>query len=606
MCGIFGAIDPDLSDDTGRGALSTLRHRGPDGMGSHRDPSGEVFFGHTRLAIIDLSPAGSQPMVSHDGTLMLTMNGEIYNHEELRVGLEGRGHRFRSSCDAEVILHLFEEHGIDLLEHLHGMFAFALYDTKSDSLYLARDRIGIKPAYYYDDGRRFYFASELKAIRAVPGLDLTPDVTAYYDYLTYQFVPAPKTVYRHASKLMPGHYLKRHAGHTEVRRYWDVAFEPNNDLDEPAALEELDELLATVVREHLVSDVQVGILLSAGVDSGLVLAHANRIAEQPLVAFTIGFPERKDDEAAGAAEFASRLRSPQKLRSFSMGEILETEQGLPDLFDEPFADHSAMPMTVLSRLARSGVKVVLSGDGGDETHLGYGRYFKERDRRVAHALADAVPGFEALVGWGPLRGVSWLRSVADGQVGRSVHFHGGIPQATKRMFIDVAAPELRDYDDYWLLRMHDRPQFSPIGRQQYIDLNTYLPEGILTKVDRTSMHFGLEVRPPLLDHRMVEFAARLPDGLKQRGGDSKILLRQLLARRLPSELVYARKRAFSVPIRHFIQNEGMFRLQHDVDVFDAFRIRKDRLEQVLRPSKDSQKLWSLHVLATFLRRHGSR
>jgi asparagine synthase (glutamine-hydrolysing) len=480
------------------------------------------------------------------------------------------------------------------------MFAFALYDQTTKRLHLARDRLGIKPLHWYHDGRRFAFASELKALVAVPGLDLTPDPTAYYDFLTYQFVPAPKTIYKRAFKLPPAHHLVLEGDTVRLHRYWDVDFTPDPRLDADTACEELSALLRTTVTDHLVSDVPVGVFLSAGVDSGLIAAAANDAAAAPLKAFTIGFPERENDELAEAAEVARRLGSPHVAGRFSLDELMAGVQMMPGLFDEPFADHSALPMIGLSRLAAAQMKVVLSGDGGDETHLGYGRYLKDERRRFASALA-ALPGLATLGTLPLLRRTYWLREAGEGERGRNCHRHGGIPRETKRAFVEIADPELRDYDEYWLFAEHDRPELSPYARQQVLDLKTYLPDGILTKVDRTAMRFGLEVRPPLLDHRMVEWAARLPDALKNEGGVQKAMLRRLLARRLPRETVYARKRAFSVPIEHFVRDRGLFRLEHDLDVLGAFRIDKKRMEQVLNPRRESQKFWIVAQLERFVR-----
>jgi asparagine synthase (glutamine-hydrolysing) len=603
MCGIFGTVGIELSDAQVEGAVQTLRHRGPDGSGYRWDPERRAVLGHTRLSIIDLSPAGAQPMVNEDASLILTMNGEIYNHAALRPGLERKGHVFKSACDAEVILHLFEEKGMDLLDDLHGMFAFALYEVKAGRLHLARDRLGIKPLHWYHDGRRFAFASELKALRAIPGLDLAPDVTAYYDFLTYQFVPAPKTIYQRAHKLPPGHRLVLDAERVSVQPYWDVRFEPDPRLDVDAACEELSSLLRTVVREHLVSDVPLGIFLSAGVDSGLIAAEANSAAGAPLAAFTIGFPERANDELEEAAGIARRLGSPHVAGRFSFEELLAGVATMPELFDEPFADHSALPMIGLSRLAAARMKVVLSGDGGDETHLGYGRYLKEGRRRFVNALTDAIPGLGRLASYPSLQRSYWARKAAEDVNGRNCHRHGGIPRETKRAFVEVIAPELRDYDEYWLFAEHGRSNLSPYARQQYLDLKTYLPDGILTKVDRTAMRFGLEVRPPLLDHRMVELAARIPDSVKQDGGVQKALLRRLLLRHLPRETAYARKRAFSVPIQHFVRDRGLFRLERDLEVLGAFRVDKRKVDQVLDPRRESQKFWIVSQLERFLRFH---
>ncbi len=599
MCGIFGAIGGGIDAETGRRALTTLAHRGPDGEGQHVDREHELYLGHRRLSIIDLSEAGAQPMPNEDGTLWLALNGEIYNHEALRAELEAKGHTFRSRCDAEVVLHLYEEKGIELLHDLHGMFAFALYDANTKRLWLARDRLGIKPLYYYEDPERFAFASELKAIRAVPGLDLSPDPTAWYDYLTYQFVPAPKTIYRRVRKLPAAHYLEysKERG-ARVHRWWDVEFKPREDLDGARALEELEALFDTVARDHLVSDVEVGLFLSAGVDSTLVAAATNRVAERPLRAFTIAFPERENDEAEEAAELAKLLGSPHAIGTFSTPEIEACVGDLPDLFDEPFADHASLPMVGLCRHAAAEVKVVLSGDGGDETHLGYGRYLKHGKREELYAKADRVPGLKTLARTGAGRSVPWLRSVAEDPLGRPHAFHLGIPREAKRMILDLPA-ELEDYDDYWLVREHARPEYSDFARQQYLDLVSLLPDGHLTKVDRVAMRHSLEVRPPLLEHRMVEFAAALPDRLKLDDGEGKPLLRKLLRQILPGVPAAMPKRGFSMPMKHFVRDRGLFRLSGDLDVCGAFRVDRAKAERVFTPQRGSHQLWMLYALELF-------
>jgi asparagine synthase (glutamine-hydrolysing) len=602
MCGIFGAVGCELGANGLERALDAIGHRGPDGRGSQELAGGRVVFGHVRLSIIDLSPAGAQPMSNEDGTVWLTFNGEIYNHEALHRELERKGHRFRGRSDSEVIVHLYEEKGVALLDDLIGMFAFALYDTRSDTLLVARDRIGIKPLHYYFDGARFAFASELGPLTRVPGLDLSPDVTAWYDFLTYGFVPAPKTIYARARKLPAGHWLELRGGKLRVVRYWEPRFEPDEGRADGDVLGEFEALLAQVVRDHMVSDVPVGVFLSGGVDSGLVTAVANREAREPLRAFTISFPESDNDEADAARAAAATLGSPISVGTFTTAELDASVPRLPEIFGEPFADHSALPMLGLAKHAASELKVVLSGDGGDETHLGYGRYQKATRRRALYAAADAIPGLASALRGTGLAAVPALRNAAEGELGRVVHFHGGIPRETKRAILDVAAPELADYDDYWLLREHDRPELPPFARQQFVDFATYLPEGILTKVDRTSMRYGLEARPPLLDHRMVDFAARLPERFLVRDGVGKQLLRESLARALGPRAAWAKKRAFSVPIKRYVSREGRFRLERDLDVLGAFRVDKRAIERVLRPSQDAQKHWLIAVLALFVGR----
>lgn len=595
MCGIYGAIGAGLDEARGAAALATLDHRGPDGKSHFHDAARDVFLGHTRLSIIDLSESGRQPMSNARGDLVLTFNGEIYNHVALRDELRARGHEFRGTCDAEVILPLYEECGMQLLERLHGMFAFALWDARSETLHVARDRIGIKPLHYYHDGKRFCFASELKAIRATPGLDLTRDVTALYDFLTYQHVPSPKTVYAKAKKLPPAHRLEFRDGKVRIERYWSLDFEPDESLTREAALDQLTELLRVVVADHMVADVPVGSFLSGGLDSTLVTALANRAEDATLETFTVRFKGAKSDEADVAEENARRLGLSANVREFDVPELLERLPLAHALFDEPFADHSFLPTLAVSQLARETRKVVISGDGGDETHLGYGRYFKEAKRRVQNALVDAIPFAGALVRGTPLRRVQGLRTAVEGSVGRYCHYYGGIPRETKRLLGDFSA-EFDDYDDYWLYRQHRREDLSPYAQQQLLDLETNLPDGILTKVDRASMHVGLEVRPPLLDHRLVEFAARLPDRFKHEHGKGKALLRAALHERIEPRVVAGPKKGFSIPLKRYVVDEGLFRFDRDLEIEGVGRIEKTEVERVFDPGRDHQKLWILDAL----------
>jgi asparagine synthase (glutamine-hydrolysing) len=414
MCGIYGSLGCGLELESSLAALRAIAHRGPDGEGHHRDERSDVFLGHRRLSIVDLSPGGAQPMTNEDHSVWLVCNGEIYNHLELRKELEAKGHRFVGHCDTEVVVHLYEELGERMLERLVGMFALAIWDERRKALLLARDRIGIKPLHYYFDGRRLAFASELSAIRATRGLDLSPDVTAYWDFLTYQFVPAPKTIFAKAHKLPAGHLAWFANGRLSVRKWWDLEFAPDEAMDEARALDELESLLTTVVRDHLLADVPVGLFLSGGVDSSLVATRVAKLASEPTSAFTIRFPERGDDEAEIAQATAQRLGFEWHVQDFGLEDLLDVAPRMPELFDEPFGDQAALPMFGLSRMTASKIKVVLSGDGGDETQLGYARYFKEGERRVVHALADALPG-RALVRNTPLKRASAVRNALGGR-----------------------------------------------------------------------------------------------------------------------------------------------------------------------------------------------
>ena len=597
MCGIFGAIANDFDPDQGEAALAALSHRGPDGSGRLHDPAHGLYLGHRRPAIIDLSDAGRQPMANEDGSLSLTFNGEIYNHLELRAELERAGHVFRSRCDAEVILHLYEEHGAELLGRLRGMFAFGLYDFRRRSLLLARDRLGIKPLVYYQDPRLFAFASELKALRALRRFDAEPDVTAYYDFLTYRFVPSPKTIYRRARKLPAAHYLEFRDGTVRVQRYWDVVPGGRSARTPAAALEEFEGVLDAAVADHMIADVEVGVFLSAGIDSSLVASRAKAAGHALRRAYTISFPGRTNDEAEGAGHAARALGLQHHVESFTGG--AEDFARLPEVFDEPFADHSALPGLQLAELAARSVKVVLSGDGGDETHAGYGRYRKGARRDALYAMLGKLPGKRALLG--PAMVHPWVRDLLEEPHGWRHAFHAGIPRETKRLILSFAGNEFADYDDYWLCREHARPAAGALWNKQYFDLVTLLPDGGLTKVDRTSMRHGLEVRPPLLDHRLVEFAFSLSDAART-DARGKPLLRAALLRTMPSYDAGTPKMGFSLPLKRLVNEGGLFRFQRDLDVFDAFRIEKKRVERILQPRRNSYELFLLHVLASFLAR----
>ena len=603
MCGILGTIGVDLSEEQALAALRTLRHRGPDGEGHWRQADPAVFLGHRRLAIVDLSDDGRQPMTNEDGTVVLTLNGEIYNHEELRKGLLARGHTFRGRCDAEVVLHLYEEKGMALLDDLRGMFAFAIWDATRRVAFLARDRIGIKPLVWYDDGDRLAFASELKGIRALAaagGLELEPDPTAYYDYLTYEYVPAPKTIWKRVRKLPAGHWLEWTPAGARVTRWWDPPTGEHAPASEAELLAELDAAVSGSVRAHLMADVPVGVFLSAGVDSTLVSALAREDVEGRLQAFTVGFEGRDDDEAEEAAAIAGRLGMDHRLERFGLDELRAGIDLMPELFDEPFADASALPMIGLCRRTAEHVKVVLSGDGGDETHAGYGRYLKRPRKQAAYRAARSVPGLGTLSRLPALAAVPWARALREDALGAPYSFHMGIPREAKKLLLEGFEDTFADYDDYWAIR-EDAPHLGTLRGQQRMDLRTHLPEGILTKVDRTSMRFGLEVRPPLLDHALVELGLSLPDEAKVRGEQQKVLLRELLARHVPPSISGARKRAFSVPMKRFVK-EGVVGPTRDIEVFDAFRVSRRKLQRHFGYSSDNQLHWILHGLQTFLDR----
>ncbi len=565
MCGLaglvrFAGLRPA---ECAAGALmaATLSHRGPDGQGHFADHWASL--GHARLSIIDL-PAGGQPMANEDGRVQVVFNGEIHNHRELAERLRARGHLLRTHCDTEVIAHLYEDFGEGFVEELNGMFAIAVWDVARRRLVLARDRLGIKPLYWSDDGLRVAFGSELKAVLA--GLDepLDPDPKAIQDYLAFGHVPAPGTIYRGIRKLEPGCIAVCTEQGSAVRRYWDIPAQ--EEVPEAAArgreaelAEQFAALLADSVRLRLEADVPLGAFLSGGVDSTAVVAAMRQCGNGAVLTHTVGFEEADHDERQAAAAIARRLGTDHRelvVRADAAGAATR----LIAHFDEPFADPCAVPTYYLSQVARSRVTVALSGDGPDEYLAGYRRYRFDLAEHAVRSIAPAwLRGSAGLAGrlyptssWlpRPLRAGRTLQNLACDEITahlRSVCVAGGsLPQALLRPEVLGQAAGHDSFDRGRDLYARSGG-CSLLGRLCYVDTRTLLADEILTKVDRASMAVGLEVRPPLLDHRLVEFAARLPVSMKLAGSQGKRVLRQTVARWLGAGFSQPPKRGFDVP-----------------------------------------------------------
>ena len=559
ICGVFhyrgGVADRALIE---RQQL-VLAHRGPDDWDIWNE--GPVALGHRRLSIVDLSPGGHQPMPNEDGSLWVTYNGELYGWPEMKSVLAARGHRFRGSSDTEALLHLYEEHGDDLLAHVRGMFAFALYDRPKRRLLIARDRLGIKPLYYHDDGRRLTFASELKALIIDPSVPRELDEQALASYLTFQYVPSPGTIWKGVRKLPPGHLLVCDQGGVRVERYWSLPVEPDAGHSEEYYRERLRALLAEAVRLHLVADVPLGAFLSGGIDSSVVVALMSQAVPEPVRTFTIGFEEQEFSELEHARRVAKHLGTDH--REFVVRpRALELLPRLVWQMDEPFADASMIPTYFVSEMARREVKVVLSGDGGDESFAGYSTYAWAR----GHAAMDVIPrGLRRLAG-------------APAQLLRPDHPLG---RRLRRMSLDVVdrhldvmsyfappelarvlAPDLRrrlgGFDAFDGARLHHARAAGPLGAVPallYVDAMTYMADDVLTKVDRASMMNSLEVRVPLLDHKVLEFVARIPFKYKLRGSVSKWILRECVKDLLPLETLRRGKQGFGVPLERWFGDD---------------------------------------------------
>ncbi len=582
MCGISGILDRRLGTPQDallshvRAMSDTLRHRGPDASDVWVEAESGIAFGHRRLSIIDLSPGGAQPMISADGRWVISYNGEVFNYRELRAELEAAGCRFRGNSDTEVILEGCARWGVmATVGRLIGMFALSLWNRQTRALYLVRDRLGIKPLYYGEFEHMLIFGSELKALRACPGWTPTIDHEALAAYFRHNYVPQPKSIYREIRKLPPGHVLTLEPGATaQLTPFWSmrevaiegVAAARRSKLSDAEAIEQLDALLRDAVRRRMIADVPLGAFLSGGIDSSTVVALMQSQSNRPVRTFTIGFHETGYNEAEHAKAIARHLGTDHTELYVDPQHALDVIPGLPEWYDEPFADASQIPTYLVSEMTRRHVTVALSGDGGDEVFAGYNRYFWAdmmggRVRFVPRALRSA--GASAMRRLSP---TAWDRvfSIVPSRLrprhpGEKIHKLADImmreePDIIYRQLVShwmdpstIVRGAVEPKSVLWDETVRaDVPQF--MARMQFLDTVTYLPDDILTKVDRATMAVSLEGRVPLLDHRVVEFAWRLPLKFKVRDGVGKWILRRILDRYVPASLYDRPKMGFGVPI----------------------------------------------------------
>jgi asparagine synthase (glutamine-hydrolysing) len=560
MCGICGIVSsngaPDL-EAVGR-MSAKLVHRGPDDDGLfHRGP---VALAARRLSIIDLDH-GHQPIANEDGSVVVVQNGEIYNYRELKRELEQSGHRFRTDCDTEVLVHLYEQHGDAFAERLRGMFAVAVWDEREGRLLLARDRFGIKPLYYRLHEGSLSFASELKAMLEQPGFSRAIDPRAMSAYLAFNSIPAPMTIFAEARKLPPGQLLSWRRGEIELSRYARPAPVDAERVRQGSAGElgeELREVLRDSVRAHLVADVPVGVLLSGGIDSGGITALAAAESAAALKTFSIGFEESGFDELSRARLVAERFATDHH-ELIVRPDAVELLPKLVESFDEPFGDSSALPTYLVSELASGGVKVALSGEGGDELFGGYFTYVADllaprlgRLATLASPLIEALPSSDARVGF-DYKAKRFARAAANADPLERHHGWKEIFSADLRGSLLGAGNPGWDPLDLYRQRYAETAGAEPLARMQDVDLGIYLVDDLLVKTDRLSMAHSLELRVPFLDQRVAEFALALPTGLKVRGLAKKRLLRQALAPLLPKQVVRGRKQGFSIPLAAWLR-----------------------------------------------------
>lgn len=606
MCGIVGfksKYDYRSIKELLPEASKRLSHRGPDDSGLIYDEAGGVGLAHRRLSIIDLSSAGHQPMKSDDGKVCVCYNGEIYNFRKIRKILEDCGHRFKSATDTEVVLKAYLQWGTECLEKFVGMFAFAIWDSRNQTLFLARDRLGIKPLYYHlsENHNTLLFASELKALMAFRGFakEINPDAIPLF--LHYQYIPAPGTIFKNTYKLLPGHFLIYDGDTVQNAEYWGLPkiqeLQINAPQNEDDQLQHLDDLLTEAVSDRLISDVPLGALLSGGIDSSVVVALMQKISSTPARTFSIGFKEKGYNEAPWAARVAKHLETKHTELYVTANDALDVIPRLPDIYDEPFADSSAIPTFLVSHLTRQQVTVALSGDGGDEQFCGYVRYWTTQSMAAGfHRLPlPAKKAMAKLLGFIP---PTWVENCY-------LPLHNFLPQRLR----------MANFPDKWqkLLKLMEQTRISELyrmticlwseseissitarelppgkyeevfretvdwpllSRLMRVDQKTYLPDAMLTKVDRASMANSLEIRVPLLDHRVVEFTAGLPEHYKYRNGTGKYLLKKLLARYLPVSIFERPKMGFGVPIDHWLRCELKDLL---LDYLSAERLKREGL-----------------------------
>jgi len=635
MCGIAGAVWTNPQRAVSREVLvrmtKVLAHRGPDDDGYHEsdyrlrapyEPQPGVALGHRRLAVIDVE-GGQQPMSNEDATVWVVFNGEIYNFAALRHRLEGSGHRFRTRCDTETIVHLYEDEGVECFTHLNGMFAIAIWDAGRRQLVLARDRLGQKPLVYRHDAGRILFASQLKSLLEVPDVPREIDPSSLDEYLTYQYVPYPNTIFRGIRKLPPGHFAVYRHDQLHVEAYWQPDLSQETALRENEYVERLRDVLTAAVHARLVSDVPVGAFLSGGVDSSLVAALMRQAEGQSLKTFSIGFPVPEYDESRYARRVAEHLQADHTELQVTPDAVAILPR-LIEFFDEPFADSSAVPTWYVSELARRHVTVALTGDGGDELFAGYPRY-------AAVRLGQRVDGLPR-----PLRAVlatrlwQWLPASERQKslLRRWKRFTAALRLPPSRRYLEWIAiyNEARRadlYSDDFLGQLPDSDPAGfvtrawgraagrdPLTAASLTDLVTYLPCDLMTKVDIASMAHGLECRQPLLDHRVVELAASMPVRWKYRWGRGKRILRRAFGELLPKEIWRRRKMGFGVPLDHWFRNE-LVEMTNDVLLGPRFRdrcfFRLETVQQLVAEHQQgafdhSCRLWALLVCELWQRR----
>ena len=626
MCGITGLFDTRHRRDFERATLQRMNdtqiHRGPDGEGMHLAPG--VALGHRRLSIIDIA-TGQQPLYNEDGSVVVVFNGEIYNYQSLIPELQALGHVFHTRSDTEVIVHAWEQWAERCVDRFRGMFAFALYDRNRETFFMARDRLGVKPLYYsiLADGT-LVFGSELKSLLVYPGLTRSIDPCAVEEYLTLGYVAEPRTIFAGTWKLPPAHYLTIKRGQTipDPVQYWDVRFSSSSPLDLAGACDELNHRLEESIRLRMISEVPLGAFLSGGVDSSAVVATMARVSAEPVITCSIAF----DDPAFDETRFAQIVADRYQTRHF-VDRVASDDFDLLDelarIYDEPFADSSAIPTYRVCQLARRHVTVALSGDGGDENMAGYRRYrmhVMEERLRSAMPLGFRRPVFGLLgriypkADWAPqvFRAKTTFESLARTTADAYLHSMSIIREPQRsQLYTKAFRGSLAGYTANEVFHRHAAQAGTddPLALVQYLDIKTYLVGDINTKVDRASMAHSLEVREPLMDHPLVEWLAALPSSLKVRGQEGKYVLKKAMEPHLPKEIMYRPKMGFAVPLARWFRGPLAARVRDSVlgsTLADSGIFERKALQHLIdahqNGSRDySAPLWTLMMFESFLR-----
>ena len=571
MCGIFGAISNNLNYDDMVKATDLLHHRGPDDSGYHQD--NDLFLGHKRLSIIDLD-SGPQPIFNEDKSILIIFNGEIYNFNELKKELIKKGHTFETKTDTETIIHAYEEYGEDCVKHLRGMFAFAIWDKKLKKLFIARDRLGIKPLFYYQLNNSFIFSSEIKSILNLPGISKSIDYNGLASYFKLSYIPAPLTIYKNIKKLLPGHTLTYQTGKIKINKYWDLKISSFKSNSEKYYIDNFMEILNESIKLRMISDVPIGAFLSGGIDSGLVVALMSLSSEAPINTFTMGFGGNIGgylDEREYAKQISKKYKTIHKEY-----EVIPEHSGILDKivqsFDEPFADDSVIPSYYVSQIARKNVTVALSGLGGDELFAGYerylgfelGRYYKQLPAFIRKNIINKLINnlHERADGHYTINHLKrFIRFSDDRGDLRYLGFISKMDNYFQRNLFNNSSNFQADFEqvDNIVLSYFNSPNVENdhdnLNRALYTDIKMYLPDDILTVTDRMSMHHSLEVRVPFIDHKLVEFVANIPSSLKIKWFRKKYLLKKASRKILPSSILNHTKQGFVGPTSTWLKNE---------------------------------------------------